>query len=201
MKTSKVERSIQGWIILMTVQTILLFILSACTGSNTPAYESTVMVAALSSPKQTLTPVKLPGFLRQVFPLPNAILSSRSYNERLKGLAIIYTGEVGVGVVLDSIAVAEVGDSLDEQDVISRVSLLIDGEPLILDTPFDWVNQEGAHTKVLDEQGQLLYEVAGGDYWMLWRKPLGLGKHEAMFRVRKTSGTLLEYSWSFELVP
>jgi len=77
--------------------------------------------------------------------------------------------------------IAESGETLGLEKMQRRVDLLIDGE--IWDSEVERTSKPGAAE----------VEIVGGS-------DLGLGEHKATVRVRRTSGEILEYSWTFTVV-
>ncbi|MBN1877934.1 MAG: hypothetical protein JXA33_27180 [Anaerolineae bacterium] len=132
------------------------------------------------------TAATIPHYLSEVFPLPDSELSISNVEDQ----------KVGIGVTLRPQNVAEKGDF--DVNWIERCSLSIDGTAISREM---LSVQDGiVLTEWKNEQGEVLFRVSG-PYYLTWHVPMDVGKHQAVFQVRRTSGMILEHSWQFSIVP
>ena len=139
---------------------------------------------------------KLPRFLEHVSPEPESTLRAFDY----EGRSIVV-----VRFVIRTEEIVEPGDFFDVDDVLERGTLLLNGR-----TPETVSLGEQKHimaevqlAKIVmpDKEGNTIASWPGPLASRCWFVPLEPGKHEATVRVHKTSGAVLEYTWTFTIVP
>ena len=139
---------------------------------------------------------KLPRFLEHVSPEPESTLSAFDY----EGRSIVV-----VQSVIRTEEILEPGDFFDTDDVLERGILLLNGrtpETVSLGEQ-RYITSEVQLAKIMmpDKEGNIIASSPGPLASRCWFVPLELGKHEATLRVHKTSGAVLEYTWTFTIVP
>lgn len=134
--------------------------------------------------------------MEHISPEPESTLSAVDY----EGRSIVV-----VQSVISTEAILEPGDFFDADDVMERVTLLLDGH-----TPETvplgeqrCITKEVQLEKITlsDEEGNIIASSPGPLASRCWYVPLEPGEHEATVRVHKTSGAVLEYTWTFIIVP
>ena len=140
----------------------------------------------------------LPRFLEQVLPEPESTLSLLEYDERQGTVCIVFVVE----------EILEPGDFFHAEDVIERLALWIDGhtsEELAIGKKdyedYCTSNIQMAKIMLFDDDGNVIASGPGPLGSRCWSIALDPGKHKATVRVHKTSGAILEYTWTFTLVP
>lgn len=138
-----------------------------------------------------------PKLIVQVSPKPGSYLIS---SEHQGGVSI--SAEFVVKEML------EPGDFLGIEDVMSRVTLLIDGDaPVRLITENKAPQREKVWeiepsiVKLFDKKGNVTATAPGPLARKYWHVPLGPGKHEAVIHLCRSSGTVIKYAWEFTVVP
>ncbi len=137
----------------------------------------------------------LPPFVIGVWPGPGTRVSSSYYKH---GLDIVGARGLGVGAEISAIstdldffrAVVPVTDrtSLAVNDrELGKAKYIEDGLGLAAE-----LNNLGTPTGI---------ERASGPYWLSWQIPLDPGEHKAKLKIVRDDGKLLEYEWSFEVLP
>lgn len=140
----------------------------------------------------------LPRFLEQVSPEPESTLSSLEYDEGQSTVCVVFVVE----------EILEPGDFFHAEDVVERLALLIDGhtaEDLATGKKdykdYCTSNIQMSKIMLLDKEGNVIASGPGPLGSRCWSIALEPGKHEATVRVHKTSGAVLEYTWTFTVVP
>lgn len=140
----------------------------------------------------------LPRFLEQVSPEPESTLSSLEHDERQSTVCVVFVVE----------EILEPGDFFHAEDVVERLALLIDGhtaEDLATGKKdykdYCTSNIQMSKIMLLDKEGNVIASGPGPLGSRCWSIALEPGKHEATVRVHKTSGAVLEYTWTFTVVP
>ncbi len=137
----------------------------------------------------------LPTFLEQVLPEPESTLSSPEYAERQSTVCVVFVVE----------EILEPGDFFHAEDVVGRLALLINGHTAedLATGKKDYCtsNVQMAEIMLSDEEGNVIASGPGPLGSRCWSIALEPGKHEATVRVHKTSGAVLEYTWTFTLTP
>jgi hypothetical protein len=140
----------------------------------------------------------LPTFLEQVSPEPESTLGLLEYDERQSTVCVVFVVE----------EILEPGDFFHAEDVVGRLALLIDGhtaEDLATGKEdyedYCTSNVQMAKIMLFDEEGNVIASGPGPLGSRCWSIALEPGKHEATVRLRKTSGAVLEYTWTFTLTP
>lgn len=181
---------------------VLLLVIAACTsrvvteGWNTHEWGTQSSTAQpAEEPARESSP--LPDYLGMVWPSSNSTLTAAEYSESLEREFITLRGGVGIGAELRAERIAEAGDF--DVNWIERSSFIIDGLP-VERYGCDGEFADGAVLHLGYEDMRLIFRVAG-PYYMAWRVPLGSGEHVVTFQVRRTSGTVLEYTWRFIITP
>lgn len=140
----------------------------------------------------------LPRFLEQVSPEPESTLSSLEHHERQSTVCVVFVVE----------EILEPGDFFHAEDVVERLALLIDGhtaEDLAAGKKdykdYCTSNIQMSKIMLLDKEGNVIASGPGPLGSRCWSIALEPGKHEATVRVHKTSGAVLEYTWTSTVVP
>lgn len=163
-------------------------------------------IPALPSAIPTRTPYLAPQpptarYIMGVIPTSGSILNVQDFRE---GKHIDKEGDwLVVGPITQSICVEldawwllEPGDDFTSGDLLlERIEFIVDNQ--ILSRP-DGIGDFITLSWLLDEDGNKV-AVAGGPYVFCWASDLDAGTHTAYLEVRKTSGQVLEYRWSFTL--
>lgn len=181
----------------LAVIVILSSVLYACTSRASIEKESGIDSATQPYPMSSdMTPqaIELPEYLKSVWPSPEEVVSIQSYND---SLMIQSPHSRGIGVELWADKVNEHVDE-EEKTIIQRSSLIVDGNNLSEETLR--IADGLIRKNIYDDQGNLLYTIDVGPYYLSWGPVLGLGIHEAKFTVMKNSGEMLEYAWRFTIV-
>lgn len=178
----------------ITLVILLMIFAGACAGDTT-------------TPLPTLLPVteSIPDCILDVQPAPASRISLEWYQTNLTD-DFVYEGyrpvdELGhksnVCVYLDFGPVVQSGDELtSEEEYFNRVALCVDNRKL----------EPKPDEQLSYLEGLLLYPeigpgtVSGMPYWFCWPAHLEVGVHEVTFQFRQTDGTLVEFSWSFEII-
>ncbi len=146
--------------------------------------------------KTSLELADLPKFLLEIYPLPNSTIKHECYLKSLEKSS----GKVGVFVVIKTEEIVEIGDNLVDPDVIDeRINLNID----TLKTT-DVSTYFGTDLMILesyDDQANVSATWAGPHVWKSLPVDLAHSQHTATVQVHKTSGKVLEYSWTFTIEP
>ena len=138
---------------------------------------------------------RLPDYLSDVWPKPESTVSLEDYNASLRE-GPIEVGSTGIGVVFWTDRIATRDKDIDV-NWFTRCSLFVDG----VSASSEGLAEDGALLiESKDAQGQLLSRTSG-PYFRAWFVPLEVGTHTATFRLQRTTGEVLEYSWSFTVVP
>nr|HID14846.1 hypothetical protein [Anaerolineae bacterium] len=139
-----------------------------------------VLLAACGQyPQSTVTLLSTP----QAGPTPAELPAFLSHVEPKPGAQVLEGVLSGSGVwaILQLEEIAEPGETLGVEEMQERVEFLMDGE--VLD----------AEVKRGRKPGAAEVEIVGNF-------DLSAGEHEATVRVRRTSGEVLEYSWTFTIL-
>jgi len=189
-------------VIWMTFNTIIIFLISVwgllgCTSSYSSNPPQISPVAEPCSPIKAANEKEiLPDFLFEIHPAPSSVIRHKCYLESLEGLSL----QVGVYVVVITEKMVEQNDNLtDLDDIDERIEIKINPTP-----KGDVTTHLGADLMVLekyDEEGNVIATWAGPHVWKSFPAALPPGKHTVTVQVRKTSGEILEYSWTFSLEP
>jgi len=148
----------------------------------------------------------LPPYLEFVAPTPDSEFLVDAYNEGLHYPPISEAhpapeeGRQRICSKLLSRALLEPGDyfrtSLQKGEVLpDRITLYVDGDKLVRD---DEVIMILAETEIEDESGQTIAQ-APASHLICWPAELKKGIHIVTIEVMKTSGEVVDYSWSFTL--
>lgn len=145
------------------------------------------------------SPLPLPDFLYVVFPEPGATYTLAEFDELTeKYSSIAASGEVFFDVRLQELI--EEGDIFnDVEEYFPRISARIDGQ--LYTEPQAYLRTNEWHQTYRNpETGEILYQLPGGMpfslYYPMEREP---GVHTVEVEIRKTSGEIVSYSWSFLL--
>lgn len=179
--------------------TLLLFV--ACASGTR---EDAANVSAL--PYSTSTDVLLlplqtpfPPHILDAAPLPGSSLSLWEYQKGRhaeRGQFLILESASQICLEIDAVWFLERGDHFVIEDQVSeRIQFTVDGRSIqqpnkIVDLAMEFI--------LADEEGNEI-GVAGGPFVLCWHSDLGVGLHTARIDVRKTSGEVLKYEWSFRL--
>lgn len=165
--------------------------------------------AARLAPLQTpLPPEPLPAFLVEVFPEPAAVLSLDEYSGPgwRPGRPGVQEVPSSVCVEVDASALLARGDFWEAADVQNRTTVYVDGGRVYsggrqeLITAF--VDHMLLHTLVEpagDPSGTVVASV-GGPYHLCVYAPLPAGVHRVDVSFEKSSGEVVSYAWTFELL-
>jgi hypothetical protein len=154
-----------------------------------------VPTEAISVPPQS----PLPEFILDAIPAPGSELSLHSYQEGWHGATGTWSGEPvneSVCVEFDAGEVLLPGDNWNTADeILERIQFKLNEQ--VISSP-SVVVQLLEEVILLDGEGN---EVAWAPRPSLfcWQGDLEVGIQKATFSFRKTSGKLLEYTWSFVL--
>jgi hypothetical protein len=148
-----------------------------------------------------IPPEPLPDFLYTVAPKPGEILSLHDYY----GSEYDLYPRLGpaVCVTVSPLSLLEPGDYWEANDVVERTTVKVDGE--VQDEPIgEFENYAVEHTLgAVNEAGNWTGTVvasAGGPYRWCLETPLGAGVHQAEVNFEKSSGEVVSFAWTFELV-
>ena len=156
-----------------------------------------------TSPQLNLS---LPSFLGFVAPAPNSEFSVASYNkgEHYPPISEAHPapqeGRQRVCIELLSKPLLEPGDyfaasSQEGEFLPDRVVVYVDGNKVVRDTEVIMLLFD---TEMKDENGFVIAQ-APSSYLICWPIKLEKGVHIVTVEVTKTSGAIVNYSWSFTL--
>jgi hypothetical protein len=193
-------RIVQRIIVDIVGYLLCLLLITACRqppsqgGSRTPATTTAHPTAAMVLPRQT----PLPGYIAEAIPGPGEYLRRGEYYLGRHGSGEMWSGErVDNSVCVQFVAgwILMPGDFFDTDDILSRIAFAIDDETIY---PPRWVEQLLEKVALDDENGNTIAS-APQPTLICWQRELEAGVHTAKLSVRKTSGQVLEYDWSFAL--
>lgn len=190
---------IQNLRMILTASFCLIYVgnLIGCTSSevSTPSQiHQTPTSCSTSQP--TTGPVNLPQFLVSIHPAPGSVIKQECYLEELNE----FSTQVGIYAIIFVEPMVEPGDNLVDLDIIDeRISISVDTV-----SEGDTPTYFGADLMLLqkyDEETKVITRWGGPHVWKSFPVILSPGKHTATVRLRKTSGAILEYSWTFTIEP
>lgn len=174
---------------------IALALLAACAS---PAENP----ALLTPPIPPIPPEPLPDFLPEVFPEPGAILSLDEYNDPTwrPGRPLAEEAPGAVCVQVDGSALFEEGDFWEFADVNERTTILVDGQAGGEIVSFASLLLSYKRMDPPDNPfGKVLASVGGPYHWCI-SAPLIVGIHRVDVSFEKSSGEVVPFAWTFELV-
>jgi hypothetical protein len=148
----------------------------------------------------------LPSHLELVVPAPNSEYSVESYTEGMHYPPISQAhpapeeGKQRICSEILSRTLLEPGDYFKSSPqkgefLPDRITLHVDGDKLRRD---DEVIMILVETEIENESGQIIAR-APASHLICWPVDLGEGLHIATIEIKKTSGEIIDYSWSFTL--
>ncbi len=155
--------------------------------SPTPEPCSTIQTNTLSD--------NLPIFLEKVSPSPDSVIKLECYIREIESNEIIS----GVYATISVGKMVEIGDNLEVHSLRERVNIFIDTEQVSDVSPHWFI--EMSRINISDAEGNVIISHPGPRATIGLPATLTTGKHTATVQVRKTSGKVLEYSWTFTIEP
>lgn len=181
---------------------IITMLLGACTPTPAEPLEVTRFVdkSAYSTPTRIVLPtqIPLPDFLYYVFPEPGETYSLDEFAELIENFGTLpVSGEVFFDVRMESLV--EEGDDFDSvDDFVPRVSVKIDDR--LFSEPHGMTRTDASPTTFVDPDTGGVFQIPGGApfrlYYTMAREP---GLHTVEVEIRRTSGEVVNYTWSFVL--
>jgi hypothetical protein len=161
--------------------------------------------AALRAPRQTpLPPEPLPAFLLEVFPQPAAVLSLAEYTDPgwRPGRPSEQQVPQSVCVEIEASKLLARGDFWKAADVQERTRVLVDAGREYQELVTAFVDQEVLHTLFVppDDPAGTVVASVGGPYHLCVHAPLPAGMHRVDVHFEKSSGEVVSYAWTFELL-
>lgn len=191
-------------LILISFMVVLLFLM-ACQKNrfesveNTPLTEETVSFSPTPETIILPTPQPLPDFLTIVFPEPSATYTLAEFEALTEKYgSMVASGEVFFDVHMEPLI--EEGDFFDTvNEFFPRISVKIDGQ--LYTEPKDFIRTDESQQRYIDsETGEALYQLpAGRPFSLYYPMEDTPGLHTVEVEIRKTSGEVASYSWSFLL--
>lgn len=197
-------KTCSNFLIMMRFLAALLFLVS-CQNPTLESMENTVSseetVSVTSTPETIVlpTPQPLPDFLTIVFPEPSATYTLADFEALTKKYgSVVASGEVFFDVHMEPLI--EEGDFFDTvNEFFPRISVKIDGQ--LYTEPKDFIRTDESQQRYIDpETGEALYQLpAGRPFGLYYPMEHNPGLHTVEVEIRKTSGEIASYSWSFLL--
>jgi hypothetical protein len=199
----------------LVVMTICLMLFVACeadtkdvnlvTITSSPATATNIPASPSPIPTRTpyYAPQPYPGpytYIEAVAPSPGSILNVEDFrNGKHEAGGRWHVAEPlapSICAKLNAVPLLQPGDDFSEADpFLERIEFIVDDQ--VLSRPYG-IDGVATLTWLLDEDGEEV-AVATGPFFFCWKADLGVGVHTAYLKVRKTSGEVVEYKWSFTL--
>ena len=136
----------------------------------------------------------LPEFLDLAWPWPGTSVKAIDYQTSLTSAFVQQRG-IGVAVWADEVDVPGVDA---DQTIPQRTSLFVDGQAISAELM--QVANGLQVENVYDSEGNLLYTIDQGPYYLSWAVELGLGEHDAKIVIEREADMPLEFTWTITLV-
>ena len=176
-------------VVIIIIESVYIWLVGGCTVSQfTPVSQDCDSIP--SSPM----PANLPVFLEKVYPPPDSTITQECYRKNLADMS-----RSGIHGVIWVKELVESGDHLNQNMIIERTRISIDSVPS-KDTDGGIVLEASLFQK-RDRQGNVTTSYPGPRTWVILPGIPKAGQHTATIQAIKTSGDILEYSWTFTLVP
>jgi hypothetical protein len=176
---------------------IFVIVLSACLDrSSRPSKENTAVAAFVD----IQTP--LPPYLRLVYPKPGSQTTRAAYTTGIEDEENRLFDQLHGAICVDLIqaSLLEQNDrNLDSEDFVAGSHLRVGtfgSSSYDIPVRHDriWVSESGG--VLVDEKGNTI----GASLIACWMADLSPGVYEAIYEYTRTSGSVLSYTWSFEIV-
>lgn len=194
-----------NFLILTSFVIVMLFLAACQKNSFIESAENTSLTeqsfAITPTPETIVLPKQqpLPDFLTIVFPEPGATYSQAEFEALTeKYSSMVVSGEVFFDVRMEPLI--EEGDFFDTvNQFFPRIRVTIDGK--LHTEPKDYITTDEWHQTIIDpETGEALYQLpAGRPFGLYYPMERTIGLHTVEVEIRKTSGEIVSYSWSFLL--
>lgn len=160
--------------------------------TTTPTQELPVMDMA--------TVMARPAYVEDTTPDEYSIVPLTLYQYEPECYTIWGGGNVQEGfhsticIAIDIEPLAQPGDNLVSPEVQTRMTLLVDGNPMEWG---DYVVHALLSERIEPDGTRTTFAPPHAPCWLV---PVGVGRHEATFQFRQTSGDVQVYTWYFEIV-
>ncbi len=175
---------------------VYVILIGGCSSINKNFYSINPTSEPCSILAATSKQVSLPNFLEDVYPAPGSVIKHDCYIKGLEGLSL----QVGIYATIVTEKIVETGDNLNLDAINERIELKV--HPLLdEDNSRTYFGADTMELQKYDDEGNLIATWGGPTVWKSMPVELASDEYIATIRVQKTSGDILEYSWSITIEP